>query len=89
MTDDWQQEVSDRMKSLKLSLEALRGGKKVTPDPEKRKVEALIKEIEKLLKAIDEDKSKGVHNFIYAQKILSNAEGKVQSTRKSLSKRLK
>jgi hypothetical protein len=88
MTDDWQQEVSDRMKSLKLSLEALRGGKKLTPDPEKRKVEALIKEIEKLLKAIDEDKSKGVHNFIYAQKILSDAEGKVQSTQKSLSKRL-
>ncbi len=86
MTDDWQQEVSDRMKRLKLSLEALRSGKKLTPDPEKKKVEALIREVEKLLKAVEEDQSKGVHNFIYAQKILSDAEGKVHSAKKSILK---
>jgi hypothetical protein len=76
MTDKWQQEVSERMKKLELSLKTLTFGKK-TPDPEKRKTEILVKEVEDLLKAIHQDKSKGVHNFIYAQKLLSKAEEKV------------
>jgi len=38
------------------------------------------------IKPIDEDKSKGVHNFPYAQKLMSEAEEKVLTTRKSLSK---
>ena len=58
----------------------------MAPDPEKRKVEPLIKEVEDLLKAVDEDKSKGVHNFIYAKKLISEAEKKVLTTKKSISK---
>jgi len=86
MTDEWQQEISHRTKRLKLSLETLKVQKKMAPDPEKRKVEALTKEVENLLKAIDEDKSKGVHNFIYANKLTSDAEEKVLSAKRALSK---
>lgn len=86
MTDEWQQEVSARMKRLKLSLETLRFQEKLTPDPEKRKVEDLTKEVERLLKPISEDKSRGVHNFAYAQKLMSEAEEKVLTTKKSLSR---
>ncbi len=81
MTDGWQREVSEQMKKLKLSLEALKVQKKLVPDPEKRKVEALTKEVEGALKAIDGDKSKGVHNFIYAQRLISEAEKKVLTMR--------
>ena len=84
MTDEWQREVSEQMKKLKLSLEALRVKKKLVPDPEKRKVEVLIKEVEEALKVIDEDKSKGVHNFIYAKKLVSEAEKKVFSAKRTL-----
>lgn len=86
MTDEWQQEVSGRVKRLKLSLETLRFQEKLTPDPEKRKVEDLTKEVERLLKPISEDKSRGVHNFAYAQKLMSEAEEKVLTTKKSLSR---
>ena len=86
MTDEWQQEVSDRMKRLKLYLEALRVQKKMVPDLEIRKVEATIKEVEELLKAVDVDKSKGVHNFVYAKKLMSEAEKKIFTTKRSLSK---
>jgi len=86
MTDEWQQVISHRVKKLKLFLETLRFQKKMAPDPEKRKVEPLIKEVEDLLKAVDEDKSKGVHNFIYAKKMISEAEKKVLTTKKSISK---
>ena len=86
MTDDWQREVSERVKKLKVSLDGLRVQKKEIPGPEKKKVEVLTKEVEELLKAVEGDKSKGVHNFAYAQKLLSDAEGKVYSTRKALSK---
>ena len=86
MTDEWQQEISNRMKKLKLHIEALRFQEKMATDPEKRKVEALIKETENLLKVIDADKSKGVHNFIYAQKLMSEAEKKTLLAKKFLSK---
>jgi len=86
MTEEWQQEVSDRMKRLKRSLDTLRLEKKWPSDLEKKKVEDLTKEVGRLLKPIDEDKSKGVHNFPYAQKLMSEAEEKVLTTRKSLSK---
>ena len=88
MTDGWQKEVSEQMKKLKLSLEDLRARKKLVPDSEKRKVEALTKEVEEALKAIDQDKSKGVHNFIYAEKLISEAEKRVLTTQKSIPKKL-
>ena len=83
MTDKWQQEISERMKGVELSLKTLRSEKKI-PDSEKRKTEISVKEVEDLLKAIHQDKSKGVHNFIYAQKLLSKAEEKVFMAKKSL-----
>jgi hypothetical protein len=86
MTDGWQREVSEQMKKLKLSLEALKVQKKLVPDPEKRKVEALTKEVEEALKTIDGDKSKGVHNFIYAKRLMSEAEKRVLTTKKSIPK---
>ncbi len=88
MTDGWQKEISDHMGKVKGSLEALRVQKKRVPDPEKRKVESLTKEIEGVLKAIDRDKSKGVHNFIYAKKLMSEAEKRVLAAKKSISKKL-
>ena len=88
MTDGWQKDVSEQMKKLKLSLEALKIQKKLIPDPEKRKVEALTREVEEALKAIDGDKSKGVHNFIYAQRLMSEAEKRILITQKSIPKRL-
>jgi hypothetical protein len=77
MPDGWQKEVSDQMRKLKLSLEGLKGQKKLVPDPERRKVEALIREVEEALRAIGEDKSQGAHNFIYAKRLVSEAEKKV------------
>jgi hypothetical protein len=88
MTDGWQGEVSDRMKRLKLSVETLKAQKKLVTDPEKRKVEAITREVEGVLKVIDEDKSKGVHNFIYTQKLMSEAEKRVLATKKVISKAL-
>jgi hypothetical protein len=86
MTEDWQQEVSERMRKIELSLKALRVQRKPAADREKMKVEAQTKEVEDLLKAVDGDKSKGVHNFIYAQRLISEAEEKIYSTKRSLSK---
>ena len=88
MTDEWQKEIFNQRKKLKLSLEALKVKKKRIPDSEQRKVEALTKELENILKAIDEDKSKGVHNFIYAKKLMSEGEEKVLFIQRSLSKQL-
>jgi hypothetical protein len=88
MTDDWQKEVSGRVKKLKLSLDSLKDLKREISDPEKKKVEVLTREVENLLKVVEGDKSRGVHNFAYAQKLLSDAEGKVYSTGKTLSKRI-
>jgi len=88
MTDGWQKEVSGQMNRLKHSLEALRVQEKRVPDPEKQKIEALTGKVEEALKAINKDKSKGVHNFIYAKKLMSEAEKRVLETRKSISKGL-
>jgi hypothetical protein len=88
MTDGWQKEVSGQMKRLRHSLEALRLQKKRVPDPEKQKIEALTGKVEEALKAVDEDKSKGVHNFIYAKKLMSEAEKRLLATQKSISKEL-
>jgi len=88
MTDGWQREISEQMKKVKLSLEALKVQKKLVPDPEKQKVEVLTKEVEEALKAINGDKSKGVHNFIYAQRLMSEAEKKILITQKSIPKKL-
>lgn len=87
MVDDWQQEVSDRMKKLKLSLETLRAQRGQASESERSATEALTNEVEKLLKAIDGDKSRGVHNFIYAQRLMTEAEKKVDSGKNVLSKR--
>ncbi len=86
MTDGWQKEVSGQMNRLKQSLEALRAQEKRVPDPEKQKIEVLTGKVEEALKAIDKDKSKGVHNFIYAKKLMSEAEKRVLATQKSISK---
>ncbi len=83
MTDEWQQEVSDRMKRLKGSLEALGVEKKLTPESRK-KVEALTKEVNEFVKVVDEDKSKGVHNFGYAQGLMAKAEEKVLMIKHSI-----
>jgi hypothetical protein len=88
MTDEWQKTISGKMKELRLSLETFRGQKKMAWGSEKRNVEALLKEVRDLLKAIDADKSKGVHNFIYANKLISDAEEKVLLAKKTLSKPL-
>jgi hypothetical protein len=84
MTDEWQQEVSDRMNRLRHSLEALRAEKKLGPDP-RRRVDALTKEVNELIRVVDEDKSKGVHNFVYAQALIGKAEEKVVAIKKSIS----
>jgi len=86
MTDGWQKEVSDQMKRLRLSIETLRGQKKLVSDPEKREVDALTRKVEEVLKAINEDKSKGVHNFIYAKRLMSEVEKRVLTTKKTISK---
>jgi hypothetical protein len=44
--------------------------------------------VEEALKAIDEDNSKGVHNFVYAKKLMAEAEKRVLATGKSISKGL-
>jgi hypothetical protein len=86
MTDEWQKEISKRMKNVKGSLETLWLQGKKAPEPDKRKIEALTKEVENLLKVIDEDKSRGVHNFIYAQKLAAEGEEKILSAKGILSK---
>jgi hypothetical protein len=86
MTDEWQKETSEMMKRVRLSLETLRLQKKMAPDLEKRKIEALTKEVENLLRAVDEDKSRGAHNFFYARKLAAEGEQKVLSAQRSLSK---
>ena len=86
MADEWQEEIAGRTKKLKLSLETLRAQRKAIPDTEKKVVEALTKEVGDLLKAVGEDKSKGVHNFAYAQRLVGEAEEKVLSIKRRLSK---
>ena len=86
MTDEWQQEVLDQMKRLRLSLDVLEIQRKRIPDPEKKRVVNLTKELENLLKAVEGDKSKGVHNFIYAKRLMSEAEEKVLQVKGSLTK---
>ena len=88
MMDEWQKEITDKMKKLRLSLETLNVQKKLASEPEKKKIEALIKEGEDHLKAIDGDKSKGVHNFVYAKRLMAMVEEKVLSAKRTLSKRL-
>jgi hypothetical protein len=77
MTDEWQMEIAGRIATLTASLDMLRARKKEIPDPERRKTDAVTKEIEQLLKVIQQDKSKGVHNYTYATRLLSEAERKV------------
>jgi CRISPR/Cas system CSM-associated protein Csm2 small subunit len=86
MTDKWQQEISNGIKNLKLSLETLRFQIKLTPDPEKKKFEDLTKEIENHIRVIEEDKSKGVHNFDYAKRLMGKVEEKVSSAKRTISK---
>jgi hypothetical protein len=88
MTDEWQKEISDQMKRLKHSLGVLRVTQKRVPELEKRKMESLTRKVEEALKAIEEDKSKGVHNFIYAKRLMSEAERRVRATQMSSSKKV-
>ena len=84
ITDEWQQEVSGRVKRLKSSLEALRVEKRGDPEA-KKKVDVLMKEVNEQITAIEQDKSKGVHNFVYAQELMAKAEEKVLAIRNSFS----
>lgn len=86
MTDEWQREVSDRMKRLKLSVERLLAQMRITSESEKKKSNGL-REVEEILKVLEKDRSKGVHNFIYAQDLLLRAETQVLSTERSASKK--
>jgi len=86
MPEEWQREVSEQMKKLKLSLATLRSQKKWAHDLEKGKVEALTKEVEEALKAIGEDKSQGAHNFVYAKRLMLEAGKKALTSRSLLSK---
>jgi hypothetical protein len=85
MTDDWQKEISEGMKRVKTSLVTL-GLRKNISEAEKRRRRDITREVEDLLKTIEQDKSKGVHNFSYTQSLISKAEEKVQSIQKSTSK---
>jgi hypothetical protein len=86
MPDGWQKEVSSQMRKLKLSLEALKDQRKLVSDPERRKVEALTKEVEESLRVIGEDKSQGAHNFVYTKRLMSEAEKKVLTAKTLISK---
>lgn len=87
MTDEWQKEVSDRMRKLRSSIERLSSQRRMTSETERKKVETLTREVEEILKTLEKDRSKGVHNFIYARELLLKAEEQVLSAEKSLSKR--
>jgi len=80
MTDDWQKEIAEGMKRVKVSLAALTPQKNF-PDTEKGRIKTVTKEVEDLLLTIEQDKSKGVHNFTYTQELISRAEEKVRSIR--------
>ncbi len=84
--DEWQQEVSDRMKRLKRSLETLMAEKRLASTP--RKVEALMKEVNEFVRVVEEDKSRGVHNFAYAQELMGKAEERVLTIKNSISQSL-
>ncbi len=86
MTEGWQKEVSGQMKRLKHSLDVLRAQKEGMLDPERRTI--LSGNVEEILNAIERDKSKGVHNFNYAKKLMSEAEKRVWDTQKSISRRV-
>ena len=86
MTDEWQQEISDRIKRLKLSLEVIQRERMPGPGPERKKVESLVTEVNKLLRGVEEDKSKGVHNFTYAQRLISRAEENLLAIRGPIAK---
>ncbi len=86
MMNEWQTEISDRMKRLRLSVDALKVQRTRVPQAEKKNIDALIRKAEEILKAVGEDKSKGVHNFNYAQRLISQAEEQVLSTKQSISK---
>ncbi len=86
MPDGWQKEVSDRMGKLKLSLEALKDRRKLISDPERSEVEALSREVREVLNAIAEDKSQGAHNFGYAKRLMSDAEKKILTAKRFISK---
>lgn len=89
MTQKWQKEISNRLKRLKLSIEPLKLRKKLIPNTEKNWAEVLTREVDTLIKAVEEDESKGVHNFTYAQRLMSEAEEKVLSLEKAVSKQIK
>jgi len=57
--------------------------KKLGPVP--RNVEASIKEVNEFVRVVEEDKSKGVHNFAYAQEVIGKAEEKILTIKNSTS----
>ena len=72
MTDEWQKEISDRMKRLRVSLETVRVEKKLGIESRKR-VELLMKEADDLLKVISEDKSRECRDYV--QGLMADAGG--------------
>jgi len=77
MTEDWQREVLQRLRRMKTALEAFRSQNKGASHGEDKRAEKAAEEAERLLKAVEEDKSKGAHNFQYAQKLISEADQKM------------
>jgi hypothetical protein len=84
MTDDWQREVSDRTQKVKLSLEALKVEGKSNSGPGRKRIEVVAKEVNEFLKVIHADKSKGVHNFVYAQRLIGKAEERILAIKNSI-----
>jgi formate-dependent nitrite reductase cytochrome c552 subunit len=87
MTDDWQKEVSDRMGRLRSSIDRLTSQRKMASETEMKKMETLTREVGEALKAVEKDRSKGVHNFQYARELLLKAEEQILSAERSFSKK--
>jgi len=81
----WQREVSDRLKNLRLSLESFKAQQRRFPDSDQSRVETLTKEVANLLQAVEDDRSTGAHNVPYAEKLISEAEGKALSIKRPAS----
>jgi hypothetical protein len=87
MTDQWQRDISQKLARAKASLESLRTESKKMPDSERKMAETVIREAEALVKAVEQDRSKGVHNFTYARALLFRAEAEILSVERHPSKR--
>ncbi len=75
------------MKRLRFSLEALGSRKKLLSNQDQREIEAVRRKMEEIQKAIDQDRSKGAHNFNYAKQLISEVEKRVLATQTAITKK--